>query len=364
MKKYVRIVYATTIILSLIGTAFIYSASRYSAFVESADAFFYVKKQAIALAIGLFTMFAVRVFDVEKLKRAKYPVMILSLVLLALVFVPKLGVESYGAKRWLNLGFFTIQPSEYAKFGFVIFAAAVCAADDVNNTKTLLKVLFFGVFSCILIILEPNMSITVCLGAVMAVMLYASGLKTKKFLAVISPAVLAIPALIIAEPYRMKRLLAFLNPWENPKGEGYQLIQSYYALGNGGFFGLGYLNGRQKYLFLPFAESDFVLSVIGEETGFFGIVVLAAIFCAYVFAGVKIAINAKTRFKSYLATGITAVVAVQALINFAVVSGAIPPTGLPLPFVSAGGSSLVAFMTFSGVLCLCADHSQKRLLGQ
>lgn len=124
-------------------------------------------------------MFAVRIFDVEKLKKAKYPVIISSLILLALVFVPKLGVESFGAKRWINLGFFTIQPSEYAKFGFVIFAAAVCADDNVNNTKTLLKILFFGVFSCILIILEPNMSITVCLGAVMLVMLYVGGLKTK-----------------------------------------------------------------------------------------------------------------------------------------------------------------------------------------
>lgn len=364
MKKHVIAIYATTILLSLAGMAFIYSASRYSAAIESGDAFFYVKKQAIAFAIGLFLMFAVRVFDVEKLKKAKYPVMISSLILLALVFVPKLGVESFGAKRWINLGFFTIQPSEYAKFGFVIFAAAVCADDNVNNTKTLLKILFFGVFSCILIILEPNMSITVCLGAVMLVMLYVGGLKTKKFAAVLAPAVFAIPVLIVVEPYRMKRLLAFLNPWENPKGEGYQLIQSYYALGSGGFFGLGYLNSRQKYLFLPFSESDFVLSVIGEETGFFGVTILAIIFIVFVYSGIKIAINAKTRFKSYLATGITAIVAIQSAINFAVVGGAIPPTGLPLPFVSAGGSSLVAFMTFSGVLCLCADHSQKTLLRQ
>lgn len=131
----------------------------------------------------------------RKLKKAKYPVMISSLILLALVFVPKLGVESFGAKRWINLGFFTIQPSEYAKFGFVIFAAAVCADDNVNNTKTLLKILFFGVFSCILIILEPNMSITVCLGAVMLVMLYVGGLKTKKFAAVLAPAVLQSPCL-------------------------------------------------------------------------------------------------------------------------------------------------------------------------
>ena len=357
MKKYVVTVYATSVLLSLIGMAFIFSASRYSALIDAGDAFFYVKKQGIAFAIGLFLMFAVRIFDVEKLKKAKYPIMVFSLILLALVFVPNVGVESYGAKRWINLGFFTIQPSEYAKFGYAVFCAGICADNDVNDTKTLLKILFFGVFSCILIILEPNMSITVCLGAVMLIMLFVCGLKRKKLLTVIAPAVLAVPALIIAEPYRMKRLLAFLNPWENPKGEGYQLIQSYYALGGGGFFGLGYLNSRQKYLFLPFSESDFVLSVIGEETGFFGVVTLAIIFVVFIYSGIKIAINAKTRFKSYLATGITAIVAVQSVINFAVVSGAIPPTGLPLPFISAGGSSLVAFMTFSGVLCLCADPS-------
>lgn len=213
-------------------------------------------------------MFAVRIFDVEKLKKAKYPVMISSLILLALVFVPKLGVESFGAKRWINLGFFTIQPSEYAKFGFVIFAAAVCADDNVNNTKTLLKILFFGVFSCILIILEPNMSITVCLGAVMLVMLYVGGLKAKKFAAVLAPAVFAIPALIVAEPYRMKRLLAFLNPWENPKGEGYQLIQSYYALGSGGFSGSDISTADKNICSCRFRKATSCCRSSGKKRGF------------------------------------------------------------------------------------------------
>ena len=367
MNRHVVAVYASAVALSLIGIAFIYSASSYSAAINAGDAFFYVKKQAIAFAAGLFAMFAFRAFDIEKSKKAKYPLMIVSLILLALVFVPGLGVESYGAKRWINLGFFTVQPSEYAKFGFVAFAAAFMTEKNINDTKNLLILLFFGVFSCILIILEPNMSITVCVGAVMLIMLYLGGLKIKKFAAVLAPVVLAVPALIIAEPYRLKRLIAFIDPWENPKAEGYQLIQSYYALGNGGWFGVGFGNSRQKYLFLPFSESDFVLSVIGEETGFVGVVILAAIFCALIYAGVKIAASADTRYKCYLASGIVAVIAVQAVVNFAVVGGAIPPTGLPLPFVSAGGSSLVAFMCATGALAACAGpdaHSQKNALKQ
>lgn len=353
MKK-VIVVYASTLLLSALGLLFIYSASSYGALLETGDAYFYVKKQAIAFVFGAVLMFAMRVFDIEKIKKFKYPILIIGYLLLALVFVPVLGVESYGAKRWLNLGFFTIQSSEYAKFALVIFIAAYMCNKDMNVTKNIAVVLISGVICCILIILEPNMSITVCVAAVMLLMLFIGGVKMKKFAVLMLPFVIAVPALIIAEPYRLKRLTAFINPWENPQAEGYQLIQSYYALGSGGLFGIGIGNSRQKLLYLPFAESDFILSVIGEETGFVGILLIMAIFCALIYAGVKISASADTRFKSYLAAGITSVIAVQTIINAAVVSGTIPPTGLPLPFISAGGSSLVAFMAASGVLASCA----------
>ncbi|MEG2454248.1 MAG: FtsW/RodA/SpoVE family cell cycle protein, partial [Clostridia bacterium] len=166
---------------------------------------------------------------------------------------------------------------------------------------------------------------------------------------------IALPVMIIIEPYRLKRLTAFINPWETPQAEGYQLIQSYYALGSGGFFGVGLQNSRQQYLFLPFSESDFILSIIGEETGYFGCLLLMAIFFAFIYFGIKISASADTRLKCYLSSGITLIVAIQTVVNIAVVSGTIPPTGLPLPFVSAGGSSLVAFLLATGLLAKCSN---------
>ena len=203
---------------------------------------------------------------------------------------------------------------------------------------------------CVLIILEPNMSITVCAAAVVAIMVFAGGAKRKSLAALGGGAALALPALIVAEPYRMKRLLAYIDPWSSPKGEGYQLIQSYYALGSGGLFGVGLFGSRQKYLFLPFSESDFILSVIGEEMGLFGVASVLALFVVFLTEGARTAVKAKNAFGCYLAIGITAVVSVQVLVNAAVVSGSIPPTGLPLPFMSAGGSSLVAFLAATGLL--------------
>ena len=164
------------------------------------------------------------------------------------------------------------------------------------------------------------------------------------------PIALAVPVLIVIEPYRLQRLLAFLDPWASPKDDGYQLIQSLYALGSGGWFGVGLFNSRQKYRFLPFAESDFVFSVIGEETGLFGCLIVFALYALVILRGVRIAVNGRDKFSCYLAGGISAVVAVQSLLNFAVVTGSIPPTGLPLPFISYGGTSLVVFMSAMGIL--------------
>jgi len=172
--------------------------------------------------------------------------------------------------------------------------------------------------------------------------------------------ILLVPLLILAEPYRLARLSAYLDPWASPKGEGYQLIQSFYALGSGGWFGVGLFNSRQKFDFLPFAESDFIFAVIGEEIGFVGCVVILVLFIVIVYNGIKIAKNANSRFECYLASGISSVIAVQTLLNVAVVTGTIPPTGLPLPFVSSGGSSLVVFMSAVGVLLNIDRNSKKQ----
>ena len=338
------------IVLSLLGLLFIYSASCYSANVQLGDAFHYVKTQAIALALGLFAMLGLSFVNIEKIKKATIPLYLIGLALLGMVFLPVIGVESYGAKRWLNLGFFTIQPSEYAKFFMVMMISLIAAKTDMSKFRGVLAVLLAGGAVCVLLIIEPNMSITMCAVAVIFIMLFASGARIKHLVMLIIPVVVGAVLLILIEPYRMQRLLAFLDPWKSPLEEGYQLIQSYYALGSGGLFGVGLFNSRQKYLFLPFAESDFILSVIGEETGLIGVAIIMALFLIIAVRGIKIARQASDRFSCYLAMGITAVTTVQALLNVAVVCGAVPPTGLPLPFVSAGGSSLVAYLGAMGVL--------------
>ena len=339
-----------TLFLSLFGLVMIYSASNYAAERNFGDAFYYVKKQAVALFVGGAAMFGTSRLDPYLLKKFRYVILAISFALLGVIFLPGVGMESYGARRWINLGFMTMQPSEVAKFGYVIYAASYLSDHGADTFRKIFATLFPGALMCLLIMLEPNMSITMCLLAVMAFMLLAGGVSGKKLLLLALPILLLVPLLILLEPYRLKRLAAFLDPWASPKAEGYQLIQSYYALGRGGLFGVGLFQSRQKYLFLPFAESDFVFSIIGEELGLFGAIGTMFLFGAYVFIGFRIASNAATRYESLLASGITAVVAVQAAVNFAVVTGCIPPTGLPLPFVSAGGSSLVSFTAATGVL--------------
>lgn len=338
------------ILLSLLGLVFIYSASCYSAKIQSGDAFHYVKTQAVALAIGLLLCALLSGVKSSTFKKLSPVLYLVGLALLGMVFLPVIGVESYGAKRWLNLGFFTIQPSEYAKFFMVMAIAAYASQRDMTKFVNLLFVLFLGGATSILIMLEPNMSITMCVVAVVFAMLFASGAKGKHLIFLTVPVAMGAVVLILVEPYRMQRLLAFLDPWKSPLDEGYQLIQSYYALSSGGLFGVGLFESRQKYLFLPFAESDFILSVVGEETGIFGIAVIMILFFVFAKRGLKIAKEASDRYSCYLALGITAVTSIQAMLNMAVVCGAIPPTGLPLPFMSAGGSSLVAYLCAVGVL--------------
>ena len=194
------------------------------------------------------------------------------------------------------------------------------------------------------------MSITVCVAMLMITILLAAGMKIKHFLFLLLPAVAIGVVLILIEPYRLNRLAAFLNPWSNPKGEGYQLLQSLYALGSGGWFGVGLFNSRQKYAFLPFAESDFILSIIGEEIGFVGLVFFFALLGFIIYRGLKTATIAKDVFGFLLAVGITMIFGIQTIVNALVVTGSIPPTGLPLPLVSSGNTSIIIFMTEMGVL--------------
>lgn len=340
------------VLLSIIGAIFIYSASNYSAKKTYGDEYYFVKKQVIGVLLGVVAMICTSIFDYNKLKKFVIPVSIVSFLTLILVFVPGIGVENYGAKRWIGFGGITLQPSEIAKFSLILFSSTYISKKPQRMGKFLgvLPVLLYGVFTCVLIIIEPNMSITVCVATLMLTMLFVAGMKIKHFMFLIVPAIIGAVGLIVIEPYRLNRLSAFLNPWSSPKGEGYQLLQSLYALGSGGFFGVGLFNSRQKFAFLPFAESDFILSVIGEEIGFLGLIFFFALLGFIIFRGLKIASKSKDVFGFMMAVGITMIFGIQATVNALVVTGSIPPTGLPLPLVSSGNTSIIIFMAEMGIL--------------
>lgn len=343
------------------GCVMIYSASSYIAEVQYGDSLYFVKKQILGVVAGGALMAFFCFFPYEKLAKFRYAAIIVAAVLLALVFVPGVGVTNYGATRWIGFGSFTIQPSEIAKYAYALFAAAYFAKNyrKVKTIKGVLPVLGVGALFCVLVILEPNMSITMCIGILMLALVFLSGANLKTFAVVLVPCALAVPVLIIAEPYRLERLSAFLDPWSSPLDEGYQLIQSLYAIGNGGLFGVGLFNSTQKYRFLPFAESDFILSVMSEELGFLGILIFFGACAFIIWRGLRIACRCKEPFGYLLAAGFTLVYGIQVVINALVVSGTIPPTGLPLPLISSGNTSLIITMASMGVL-FNISRGQKR----
>ena len=347
---------------ALFGVVMVYSASSYNAEVLYGDEFYFFKKQLLGYVLGLGAMIGIGFFDYRKLytvKWVRWVVYFVPVALLALVFVPGIGVSNYGATRWIGVGPVTVQPFELAIYGYVVFCAAYIAKDPrrVKSFRGILPLIGSGLLICALIILEPNMSVTMLVAALMFSMIFLSGTKMVNLAVLLVPFLIALPALILAEPYRLLRLSAFLNPWASPQDEGYQLIQSLYALGNGGWFGVGLFNSRQKYRFLPFAESDFILSVIGEEFGFVGVLCLFAAAGVIVWKGFKIASACDNLFGNLLASGITLAFGIQTLLNALVVSGSIPPTGLPLPLISSGNTSLIITMASMGVLYSISRHN-------
>lgn len=347
--------------LCVFGLVMIYSASSYSSEQQFGDAFHFVKKQIFGILLGIVLFIVASKFDYHKYYKLRYLILGFSLVLLLLVFVPGIGISANGARRWIGFGGINLQSSEVAKFGFVIFSSCYLSKnyEKTKSFKGILPILIAGGLICLLVMLEPNMSVTMCIGMVMVLMLFIGGLSWKHFLILAVPAVALVILLIVIEPYRLDRLMAFINPWANPKEEGYQLIQSLYSLGAGGLFGVGLFNSRQKYSFLPFAESDFIFAIICEELGFVGAILVVLVYVAIIAIGIKIALNASDRLGTYLASGITAVIAIQLIINIAVVTASIPPTGIPMPFISAGGTSLSVFMGAIGIMFNINSRSNK-----
>lgn len=355
--------YAVTVGLVLFGVVMVYSASMYNAEVHYGDAFYFAKKQLVGAGLGLAVMLGMRLLDYRKLAKLWWLGLILSAVLLVLVLIPGIGVENYGARRWIQLPGFTLQASEIAKFGYILFAAVYMSRrrEEMTRFRTLLPLVGVGLVFCVLIMCEPNMSITICMAGLMLAMMWIGGARIRHFVYLVVPLVAAVPILILAEPYRLARLFAFVDPWANPKGEGFQLLQSFYSLGSGGWFGLGLFRSRQKYLFLPFSESDFIFGIIGEELGWVGATLVLGAYFFLIVRCVKVSMRATDSLGCYLASGIAAIIAIQVLVNIAVVTGSIPPTGLPLPLVSAGSSSVVVTLGALGVVQSVAAHSAPRL---
>ena len=350
--KFNFVLFALMLVLLVLGCVFVYSASYYSAEITYSDKFFFLKKQLFGIAVGLVGFFAFSFIDYKLLAKVKWWLFGFSVILLGLVFVPGIGLTNYGATRWINLRFVTIQPSEIAKFAFIVLSADILSksTEKVKSFKGILSILAIGAVYCILIILEPNMSITICMGLLVVTMLFLGGTRLKHFLILIVPAVALAVVLVVIEPYRLKRLIAFIDPFASKQNEGFQLVQSLLGIALGSIFGSGIFNSRQKYLFLPFSESDFIFSIIAEETGFVGAVLVLLVFLLLFFVILKVARNAKDRFGFLLASGIGSLIIIQVLLNISVVTGLVPPTGLPLPLVSAGSTSIMVFMSMLGVV--------------
>ncbi len=355
LKKKHKFNYTLFILMMLllaIGCVFVYSASCYSAQVTYGDKFFFLKKQLFGIVVGFFCFLFFSLLSYNKLEKIKWVIFAVSVILLGLVFVPGIGLTNYGATRWINLRVITFQPSEIAKFSFIILSASLLSksAEKVKSFKGILPILLVGGIYCVLIILEPNMSITICMALLVVTMLFVGGARFKHFAILAIPAVAVVALLILAEPYRLKRLVAFIDPFASKQDEGFQLVQSLLGISLGGMFGNGIFNSRQKFLFLPFSESDFIFSIIAEETGFVGSLFVIVLFVLLFLVILKVAKSAKDKFGFLLGTGIGSLVLIQMLLNIAVVTGLVPPTGLPLPFISAGSTSIMVFMGMMGIV--------------
>ncbi len=345
------IIIVCTLLLSIFGVIMVYSASFYTSELYFADKFFYLKKQIVGVVIGIIGLIITSFVPSLIYKKFYIIFYIVGLVFLLLVFVPGLSKSSYGATRWIQIGSFSMQPSEIAKFCLIFALAGLFSNNDfLQKNKNIFISLILGGIYLLLIMLEPNMSITICLGLSFVFMLLLGGVKLRFFAIMVIPVIILGIILVLIEPYRLKRIIAFIDPWENPLAEGYQLIQSLYAIGGGGLFGVGLFNSRQARQFLPFSESDFIFSIIAEELGLIGCAVLIIVYLILIFTIFKVGIKAKNRFQSLLCFGIGAIICIQVIINIAVVTGSIPPTGLPLPFISAGSTSLFVFMSAIGVV--------------
>mgnify|MGYP001567973586 CR=1 FL=1 len=354
MVRNIRInLFIVTVILICIGIVMIYSSSSIYACERYGDGFFFLKRHFSFLAIGALLTFIAMSIDYRMLVRFARPLLWISIALLVLVLIPGIGREVSGARRWFRFKFISFQPSELVNLALIVYVADFISRKN-NEIKTFMKgflppVCVLGLCS-LLFLLQPDLGTTVAIGSVVFIMLFVAGIRSQYLLSVILAGLPVLSILILSAPYRRARILAFLNPWADPQRCGFQIIQSQIALGSGGMFGVGLGKSMQKLFYLPAAHTDFIFSIIGEELGLLGTLCVVVLFIIFILQGLKIIKNASTKFGYFLALGLVLMISSKAVINMGVSCGLLPTKGLPLPFISYGGSSFIFDMVSVGLL--------------
>jgi len=351
----------TVIVLLALGLLMVFSSSYPYAYYYFNDGLYFIKRQLIWAALGAVAMAFTANFDYRKYKKYAFPILAVSFFLLIAVLL--IGTDIKGAKRWIGFGGLSFQPSEIAKIGLIIyFAASLAQAKErIKEFKYLCRYLLIMLIFMGLLLLEPHFSICIIIGMTLVIMLLVAGARIRYFALLSIPAIFAGIMVVVLEPYRLKRLITFTDPFSDALGAGWQIIQSLYAIGSGGLFGLGFGNSRQKFLYVSEPQNDFIFSIICEELGLIGAIAILVIFAILLWRGMKIAVHAPDTFGSLLVTGIIALVGVQVVLNIAVVTSSIPTTGIPLPFFSAGGSSLLFLMAAMGIILNVSKYEKKSI---
>ncbi|MFI3210624.1 MAG: stage V sporulation protein E [Peptostreptococcaceae bacterium] len=357
-KDFDNVIFYTTITLVFIGIIMVFSASYVQSAFKHDDSYYFLKRNTIYAIIGFISMITISNIDYRFWKDNATKIGISSTILLILVLTP-LGIKANGARRWLGVGSFTIQPAEIAKFATIVITAKLIEKkySDIKSIKKgvipllIVPILFFSI-----IMLQPNMSTAGTIILVTFVMIFVAGMNIKVVIGLLITGIVAFLGLALTSPYRLKRVLSFLDPFQDPLGSGYQVIQGLYALGSGGLFGMGLGKSQQKWFYIPEPQNDFIFAIIGEELGLVGCSVVILLFILLVYRCVIIALKCPDIFTCMMVIGIGAQIGIQAALNIAVATSSMPVTGVALPFISYGGTSLIIFMSAIGIVLNISKH--------
>lgn len=352
MKKITIKLLSITILIVLIGLLMVYSSSNVNASFKYNDSYYYLKRQVLFAIIGFFIMYYMSTISLSKLKNKTTIIFIFSMILLVAVLIPGIGSVRGGARSWIGFGVFSIQPAEFMKISLILLMCKYLENYDVELTKLknfiFLLAIIFIIFG--LIMLQPDFGTGLVIVLCSISLLFISGVPQKFFICLFIIGVCGIVLLIISAPYRIDRIFAFIDPWKDPLGTGFQGIQSILAVAPSGLFGLGFNKSIQKHFFLPEPQNDFIFAIICEELGLIGASFIVVLYFLIFYYAIKISIRVEDRYKSYLAIGIGLNILIQSLVNICVVIGLLPITGITLPLISYGGSSLFVTMISLGIL--------------